>query len=281
MTLQRNSTRLEILAHLRATIAAGRPILGAGCSAGLIARSAEAAGADLIIVYSTGKSRLMGLPTTTLGDSNTGTVAMYREIHNVVEHTPIIGGMEMCDPQFLRIGELLDLFQATGFNGIINLPTIADRPKWAAGRSAVGLGLEREYAMVKLARERDYLTLGYALDENHARGLAEAGVDIMVPHAGWTVGGLVGAGKDTRSLEEGAAFVQHIIEISRAIQPDCIFLAHGGPFGTPADTAYLYQQTDAQGFVGASSIERMPVERAVMDVVAGFKNHTLRPSAIR
>jgi len=273
-------TRSVILDNLRKEIAAGRAVLGAGASAGIIARCAEAGGADLIIAYSTGRSRMMGLPTSTLGDSNTETLKMLRELDNVVWHTPIIGGMEMADPQYLRVSRLVDAFVNAGFNGLINMPTIADRPIWAKGRSAVGLGLEREAQVVENARERDVLTLGYALSVDHTKLLVNAGLDILVPHAGWTAGGDLGAGPDARGLQDAAEFVQQLTEVGRAINPDIIVLAHGGPFATPEDTVYLYQNTDVQGFIGASSIERIPVERAVTDVVRGFKANTLRQSAV-
>ena len=274
-------TRNIILGNLRQEIAAGHAILGAGASAGIIARCAEAGGADLIIAYSTGRSRLMGLPTTNLGDSNTETLKMLRELDNVVWHTPIIGGMEMADPQYMRVPRLVDAFVAAGFNGLINMPTNADRPVWVKGRSAVGLGLEREAQVVENARQRDLLTLGYALSVEHTKLLVNAGLDILVPHAGWTAGGDLGAGSGARGLQEAAEFIQQLIEVGRAINPDIIVLAHGGPFATPDDTVYMYENTDAQGFIGASSIERIPVERAVTDVVKGFKTNTLRPSAMK
>jgi predicted TIM-barrel enzyme len=273
-------TRDVILGNLRSEISAGRAILGAGCSAGIIAKCAEASGADLIIAYSTGRSRLMGLPTSTLGDSNSETIAMLRELDNVVYHTPIIGGMEMADPQYMRVSRLVDAFENAGFNGLINMPTIADRPRWARGRSAVGLGIEREAEVVSQARERNILTLGYALSREHATLLVEAGVDILVPHAGWTSGGMVGAGTDARNLEEGAAFINDLLDLGRSLNPDLIVLAHGGPFAEPAQTLYLYEHTDVQGFIGASSIERIPVERAVSGVVSDFKSQkTNRPGS--
>lgn len=268
-------TRTDILKAFRDEINAGRPVLGSGCSAGLIAKCAEAGATDFIVAYSTGRSRLMGLPTTDLGDSNTETLKMLPELDNVVESTPIIGGIEFADPRTLRLNRMIDRFVEAGFNGLINMPTQADRPKWVRGRSAVGLGLEREAEGFSLARERDILTLGYALDDDHTRLLVDAGVDVLVPHAGWTAGGLVGAGTDSRGIQEGAEFVQRQLEIGRAINPEVIVLAHGGPFAEPEQTAYLYEQTDAQGFVGASSIERLPVERAVVGTVQGFKAQKL------
>ncbi|MFV0428338.1 MAG: phosphoenolpyruvate hydrolase family protein [Arachnia sp.] len=269
-------TRESILTALRSEISAGDAVLGAGCSAGLIAKCAEAGGADFILVYSTGRSRLMGLPTSDLGNANEETLQRLPELDNVVAHTPIIGGIEFADPRYLKYDTLLDKFEAAGFNGLINMPTQADRPSWVRTRSSVGLGLEREAEGFARAKQRGFLTLGYALDDDHTRLLVSAGVDILVPHAGWTAGGLVGAAEDSsRGLPEAAQFVQRQLEIGRAINPDVLVLAHGGPFAEPEQTRYLYHNTQAQGFIGASSIERLPVERAVMGVVAGFKSQKL------
>src|SRR5688572_26341462 len=116
--------RSEILSRLRRVIAAGQPILGAGSSAGIIAKCAEIGGADLIIVYSTGKSRLMGLPTSRIGDSNAITMQMCDELSNVVGNVPIIAGVEATDPTRLDLYRLLDQFIQHDVSGIINFPTI-------------------------------------------------------------------------------------------------------------------------------------------------------------
>lgn len=272
---ERPFTRAQILERLRATIADGRAIVGAGSSAGIVARAAEAGGADLIIVYSTGKTRLWGLPTTPLLHSNPVTLEMYDEIDNVVDRTPIIGGAHAGDPTYRRLQKLIDAFRTTGYEGIINFPSAGVDPARATMREHVGQGLQHEADLIAMCREQDYFTMGYAYTLEQAKLLAAAGVDVQVAHTGWTAGGDIGRA-DAPSLEQCAEMVQEVIELTWAENPDCIVLAHGGAVATPEDTTYLYEHTDAQGFVGASSIERIPIERAVRETVEEFKNHTIR-----
>lgn len=270
-------TRAAILARLRRMIADKRPIIGAGSSVGIVAKFAEAGGADLIICYSTGRSRIMGLPTTQLGQSNPSTLAMYQEIANVVDHTPIVGGAHAGDPTYRRLPRLIGDFRTTGFDGIINFPSVGLQPEYGATREHVGQGLQQEFAMIRLARDNDYFTMGYAYHLEQARGLANAGVDVQVAHAGWTSGGAQGSDpSNARSREQAAEHTQAIIEVTWKENPECICLAHGGAIAEPEDTAFLYEQTDAQGFVGASSIERIPIERGIYDVVSAFKSTPMR-----
>jgi predicted TIM-barrel enzyme len=272
MADRRPFTRAQILARLRQSLAEGRPIIGAGSSSGLIAKSAEAGGADLIIVYNTGTSRLMGLPTThTMNHANPSTLEMYPEIANVVRHTPIVGGAEAQDPTYVDLDRLVKAYRDTGFDGLINFPTTGPSAARNRDRRSVGLGVERDFEMVRIARSLDYFTCCYGYTEEQTQGLAAAGVDVIVPHAGWTTGGLAGAGASAMSLEAAAEHVQNLIDLARRENPDVICLAHGGPISGPADTRYLYEHTDAQGFLGASSVERIPVETAVINAVKAFK----------
>ena len=264
-------TRRQILERLEKTIDEGKPIIGSGCSAGIIAKCAEIGGADLIIVYSTGKSRLMGLPTTRLGDSNAVTLDMFEEIQNVVKDTPIIAGVGATDPTRMDLKRLLKRFSDTGYSGVINFPTVMVFTGWYRdSREQVSLGASREFEMISLAHDIDLFTMAYVFDSEAARATAEAKVDCIVAHVGGTAGGLVGL--KAKSYPEAAAVVQEIITAAKSINPHVICLAHGGPFATPKDTVYLYEHTDAVGFVGASSIERIPVERAVLQCVKEFKS---------
>jgi predicted TIM-barrel enzyme len=264
-------TRGEILDRLQSEAQAGKPILGAGASMGIVAKCAERAGADLLIAYSTGRSRFMGLPTTPLGDSNTLTLEMFDEIQNVVTATPIIGGIEAVDPRYLRLDRLIDAFQRRGYHGLINFPTIANYAERRAMREDVGLGFSREVSMVRLARERDFFTMVYAYSHDDAAAFADAGADVVVAHVGWTAGGLSGAAGSALTMEIALERVRQILDGALKANPAVIPLAHGGPLSAPEDTQLLYQQTQALGFVGASSIERIPVERAILDTVSEFK----------
>jgi len=272
VTDRRPFTRTQILARLRQSLEAGRPIIGAGSSSGLIARSAEAGGADLIIIYNTGTSRLMGLPTThTMNHANPSTLAMYQEIANVVTATPLIGGAEAQDPTYMDLERLVNDYRATGFDGLINFPTTGPSAARNRDRRSVGLGVERDFEMVRIARDLDYFTCCYGYTEEQTQGLAAAGADVIVAHAGWTTGGLAGAGASAMSLEAACQHVQKMIDLARRENPDVICLAHGGPISGPDDTRYLYDHTDAQGFLGASSVERIPVENALINAVKAFK----------
>ncbi len=275
-------TREEILESLRKTISENRPILGAGCSAGIIAKCAETGGADLIIVYSTGLSRLRGLPTTLYGsmDSNTVTLSMFEELDNVVKHTPIIGGVDASDPTCLDLKRLLKRYIDTGFSGIINYPTMGeygDREptvRYRRERESQGLGWSREIEMMKMAHEMNIFTMAYVYNPDDSQDMAKIPVDIIVAHVGGTGGGMAGYGAAPH--KEAAKLAQEIINSAKTIKRDIVCIAHGGPFSDPKDTKYLYEHTDAAGFVGASSIERLPVEIAVTNTVRDFKNYSLR-----
>ncbi|MEX3953381.1 phosphoenolpyruvate hydrolase family protein [Paraburkholderia sp. EG287A] len=264
-------TRTSIRDGLLRQVAEGRPVLAAGSSCGLVAKCAALGGADLLVVYSTGLSRLMGLPTSRIGDSNARTVELASEIRNVVADVPVIGGVEAWDPLRLDLDALLDRFWQAGFSGVINYPTISTMGEtWRNRRGRVGLGFERELEMISLARRKDIFTMAYVATASDARSMAEAGADCIVPHVGATRGGLAGH----EGGQNIATAVQRINEINSAalaVRDDVILLAHGGAVAEPEDTQEVYRSTKCVGFVGASSIERIPIERAVKAAAEAFK----------
>lgn len=268
----KNFSRSEILSRLAAETAAGRPILGAGTSCGLIAKCAALGGADLLIVYSTGRSRLMGLPTSRIGDSNANTIEMAAEIRNVVWDTPVIGGVEAWDPTRMDLDKLLDDFQAAGFSGVINYPTISTMgDKWRKRRGRVGLGWNRELELIERAVARDIFTMAYVATVQDALDVAERGVDCLVPHVGATGGGLVGHETGTK-VDYEIRQISDIIDAVLAAGHAPIFLCHGGKIAEPRDTQRVYAETRCVGFVGASAIERIPIERAVKSIAEEFKS---------
>jgi predicted TIM-barrel enzyme len=271
-------TRKEILRRLNKTIKERKPIVAAGSSAGIIAKCAELGGADLIMVYSSGRERLRGLQTNIVENSNEETLKMFQEIQNVVQDTPIIGGIHATEPPGSDLGKMIRRFVDTGFSGIINFPTFGffDDRNWRKSREAEGKGFSREIELIRMAHDMNLFTMAYVFFPADARAMAEAGVDVMVAHAGGTAGGLVGFDSIAAPMKEAAALVQKIIRATKKANPDIICLAHGGPIVFPEDTRYIYEHTDAVGFVGASSIERIPVEKAVTGIVEEFKGVGLK-----
>ena len=269
--------RKEILAALNEQTARGNPILAAGSSCGLVAKCAALGGADMLVVYSTGLSRLMGLPTSRIGDSNARTIEMAAEIRNVVSDIPVIGGIEAWDPVRLDLDQLLDKFWAAGYSGVINYPTISTMgDKWRDRRGRVGLGFDREVEMISLARKTNIFSLAYVASVDDAVAMAEAGADCIVPHVGATRGGLAGH-EEGQAIQEAISKINKINDAAKAARPDVILLAHGGAIAEPEDTAEVYRSTDCVGFVGASSIERIPIERAVQAVAKAFKAVPMSP----
>ena len=276
--------RNEILRRLRNTLADGDAIIGAGCSVGIVAKCAELGGADFIVCYSTGLSRIMGLRTTIIGHSNPRTLAMHDEIRNVVKDTPIIAGIEANDQTTYDLNQVIDRFVDQGFDGFINFPTVGNHEHvsdfFVREHDNIGeslgqpWGFAREVELIRLLRQREIFSMCYVFNAEQAGCMAEAGVDALCAHVGGTAGGLIGFPADP--IAESLANAQRIMEGAWQVEPNVICLAHGGPFAEPEDTKTLYEQTDAQGFVGASSIERIPIEKAVMGAVKAFKDHKIR-----
>jgi len=277
--------RAEILSRLRRETSDKRPILGAGCSAGIIAKCAELGKADLIIVYSTGRTRMMGLPTTMItGVSNQITLEMADELTNVVKATPIVAGIEANDFFCLDLEASLRRFLDKGFSGGINFPTVGLYENLLEGGMALrkyteamasGYGVEswgwrREVEMIRILHAWDVFTMSYIFTPADAVAMVEAGVDVVCVHVGPSMGGLTGYEplEDVGKLLEKA---QDVMKAATGARSDVICLIHGGPFSDPENTRVVYEETDALGFVAASAVERIPVERAVVAVCNDYK----------
>lgn len=277
--------RQEILKRLRKEIEEKRPILGAGCSAGIIAKCAEIGKADLIIVYSTGKTRMMGLPTTMItGDSNPITLGMVDELLNVTKNTPIIAGIEANDIFCLDQEASIKRFIDKGFSGVINFPTVGIYENLIEGGMALrkfteilapGYGVKhwgwsREVEMMSILHNWDIFTMSYVFTPSDAVDMVKAGVDVICVHSGPSMGGLTGFAplEDTEKLLSKA---QDVIKASKGENPDVICLIHGGPFYDPESTRIIYEKTDASGFVAASAVERVPVEKAIVTTCQEYK----------
>jgi predicted TIM-barrel enzyme len=275
-------TREHVLARLSAQTAAGQPIVGAGAGTGISAKFAEAGGADLIIIYNSGRYRMAGhgslAGVLAFGDANQIVQDMgEREVLPVVREAPVVAGVMGTDPM-RQMPVLLRRLDELGFSGINNFPTVGlIDGRFRMELERTNMGFDREVAMIRQAGERGFFTIVYVFNPDEARAMAEAGADCLIAHMGLTVGGSIGLERqDAMQLEDAPAAVQAIGESGWRVKKDAILLCHGGPIAEPEDAAYVLARCDAVGFVGASSMERLPVERALTEQTRRFKAVPLR-----
>src|SRR6201993_2456304 len=273
-------TREQCLQRLRAQVAAGRPIIGGGAGTGLSAKCAEAGGIDLIIIYNSGRFRMAGRGSLSgmmpYGDANQIVMEMAREVLPVVQNTPVLAGVCGTDP--FRIMKLfLREVQSAGFSGVQNFPTVGlIDGLYRQNLEETGMGFGLEVDMIREAHEMDLLTTPYCFNADHATAMARAGADIVVAHLGLTTKGSIGA-TTAVTLENAPARVQEIADAARSVNRDVIVLCHGGPISEPRDAEYVLHRTEGvHGFYGASSMERLPVEKAITETMKAYKAIRLR-----
>ncbi len=271
--------REEVRQKLEMEINNGRPIVAAGAGIGLSAKFAEAGGADLIIIYNSGLYRMDGLPSIAgympFGDANAMVLEMgLRHILPIVQKVPVIAGV--CAYDLTRDMEIfLKELRRAGFAGIINFPTVGRIDgEFRQSMEDLGMSYRREAEVIALAGSLDLFTLAYVFNPEEAKLMAQSDVDAVVAHMKTTTGGTVGA-KRAMSLEEAAQRCSAIFAAAQSIKKKVICLAHGGPIEGPEATEYIYRHTQAVGFVGASSIERIPVEKAIQETTQMFKAQKL------
>jgi predicted TIM-barrel enzyme len=276
-------TREEALAALRGQIAAGRPVIGAGAGTGLSAKCAQDGGADLIIIYNSGRYRMAGRGSLAgmmpYGDANAIVMDMAREVLPVARRTPVLAGVCGTDP-FRLMPQFLEEVKRAGFTGVQNFPTVGlIDGTFRTGLEETGMGYGLEAEMIGIAHELDLLTAPYVFTEDEARAMADAGADVLVPHMGLTTGGAIGA-RTGMTLDEAVGRVQALADAARAVNPDIICLCHGGPIAEPDDARYVLQRTTGiVGFFGASSMERLPTEVAMTENMRRFKSIAIEESA--
>jgi predicted TIM-barrel enzyme len=271
--------RDELIGRLRAKVRAGKAVIGAGAGTGLSAKCAEAGGADLIIIYNSGRYRMAGRGSLAglmpYGDANAIVVEMAGEVLPVVKDVPVLAGVCGTDP-FRLMPRFLDELAAIGFAGVQNFPTVGlIDGVFRQNLEETGMSFDAEVEMIRLAAERGLITCPYVFDPEQASRMAEAGADVLVPHMGLTTSGTIGA-RTALTLDEAVQRVQAMRDAAVAVSPDILVLCHGGPIAEPADAGYvLARTTGVCGFFGASSMERLPVERALTAQVRAFTELTI------
>ena len=267
--------RRALIDRFQGMLRRGEPIIGGGAGTGLSAKCEEAGGIDLIVIYNSGRYRMAGRGSLAgllaYGNANDIVVEMAREVLPVVRKTPVLAGVNGTDP-FCLFGPFLDQLKSLGFSGVQNFPTVGlFDGSFRANLEETGMGYALEVDMIRLAHDKDMLTTPYVFSAEDAQAMARAGADIIVCHLGLTTGGAIGAGMALR-LEQCPALVDQWAEAALRLRRDIIILVHGGPVAEPADAEFILRQTkNCHGFYGASSMERLPTERALTEQTRRFK----------
>ena len=268
-------TRSEIIAKFKEEVKNGKILVGVGAGTGITAKSSEAGGADMLIIYNSGRYRMAGRGSLagllSYGDANQIVVEMGAEVLPVVKHTPVLAGVCGTDP-FRVMDVYLRQLKAQGFNGVQNFPTVGlIDGVFRQNLEETGMGYGLEVEMIRKAHELDMLTCPYVFDPEQAKAMAEAGADILVAHMGLTTKGTIGA-KTALTLDDCVDKIKAIIAAGRSVRPDIMVICHGGPIAEPDDAAYIIHKIpEIDGFFGASSIERFAAERGIKAQAAAFK----------
>ncbi len=269
-------SRQECLRRLRAQLAQGSPIIGAGAGTGISAKFAERGGVDLIVIYNSGRYRMAGRGSAAgmmpYGDANAIVVDMAKEVLPIVRDTPVLAGVCGTDP-FRMMRVFLPELRAMGFDGVQNFPTVGlIDGQFRQILEETGMGIQLEVDMIATAHGLDLLTCPYVFDRDTAAAFAGAGADVVVAHVNTTVAGSIGVKTAAMSLDEAVHRIQEMHDAAKAVNPDVLVLCHGGPIAEPADARYVLQRTKGvAGFFGASSIERLATERAIEAQAKAFK----------
>lgn len=269
-------TRSEILTQFRNEVSQGRILLGVGAGTGITAKMSEAGGADMLIIYNSGRFRMAGRGSLSgllsYGDANQIVVEMGAEVLPVVNNTPVLAGVCGTDP-FRIMDIFLKQLKDMGFNGVQNFPTVGlIDGVFRQNLEETGMGYGLEVEMIRQAHELDMLTCPYVFDPEQAAAMAEAGADILVAHMGLTTKGSIGA-KTALTLDDCVVKIKAIIEAGKKVRPDIMVICHGGPIAEPEDARYVIERTDGiDGFFGASSIERFAAEVGMKQQTAAFKS---------
>lgn len=267
-------TRTQILKRLHEKVARGQAIVGGGAGTGISAKCEEAGGIDLIVIYNSGRFRMAGRGSLAglmpYGNANQIVREMGHEVLTAVDRVPVLAGVCATDPFLLREPFLLEL-KSMGFAGIQNFPTVGlIDGTFRQNLEETGMGFQTEIECIAAARQVDLLTTPYAFDPDQAAAMTRAGADIVVAHMGLTTSGSIGA-RTALTLEQCVPRLKDMALAARRERSDVLVLCHGGPIAEPDDAAIILGQVpELAGFYGASSMERLPTERAITAQTRAF-----------
>lgn len=268
-------SRDELRSRFQDMVRTRQPIIGGGAGTGLSATCEEAGGIDLIVIYNSGRYRMAGRGSLSgllaYGNANDIVMEMAKEVLPVVHKTPVLAGINGTDP-FCFFDTFLNEVAVAGFSGVQNFPTVGlIDGVFRQNLEETGMSYAQEVELIRLAHEKNLFTTPYVFDPQQAEAMAQAGADIVVAHMGLTTGGAIGA-ETALTLDGCVSRIDAIAEAALSVRTDVIVLCHGGPIAEPADAAWVLQRArHCHGFYGASSMERLPTERAITRQTQDFK----------
>jgi predicted TIM-barrel enzyme len=271
-------SRRELVSKVQQMVRERKPIVGGGAGTGLSAKCEEAGGIDLIVIYNSGRYRMAGRGSLSgllaYGNANDVVMEMAKEVLPVVQKTPVLAGVNGTDP-FCVFDSFLDEVAAAGFSGVQNFPTVGlIDGVFRQNLEETGMSYAQEVEMIRLAHDKDLFTTPYVFDPQQAETMARAGADILVAHMGLTSGGAIGA-ETALTLDACVPRIDAIAQAALDVRSDMIVVCHGGPIAEPADAAWVLGKTrHCHGFYGASSMERLPTEKAITRQTHDFKQIT-------
>jgi predicted TIM-barrel enzyme/transcriptional regulator with AAA-type ATPase domain len=249
-------------------------LLGAAIGLGMTARAAAQGGADFLLALNAGRLRVMGAASIAamlpLRDANAFTEDFAsREILGRVA-VPLFFGAAACDPR-LDLGALAARLKAAGYAGLANFPTaIHVDGRFRAALERAGLGFAREVELLKAAKAARLVSLGYAKSREEVGLLVEARVDMLCLNFGWNAGGALGIA-GALALDEAADRARRIFQGVRHAAPDTLCFVEGGPIVSPDDMWRVCSESRADGYIGGSTLDRLPLEMSVMRTTSAFK----------
>jgi predicted TIM-barrel enzyme len=263
------------LPDLRADpIAGDEPLVGAAIGLGMTAEAAERGGADFLLALNAGRYRAMGAASIAamlpLADSNGFTDSFARrEILDRVS-VPVFFGASAFDPQ-LDLVSFMKVIAAAGYHGVANFPTsIHYDGRFRLALEEAGLGFAREVAMLVEGKRAGLPTFGYAKTRHEIERMLDAEVDIICLNFGWNAGGVRGV-EQVYTLDEVAHRARRAVQQIRQVRPETICVVEGGPIVSPEHMYRVCQAAKADGYVGGSTLDRVPLEHSVMQVTSAFK----------
>ena len=255
----------------------GAVLIGAAIGSGIAAVTAERGGADFLLAVNAGRMRNRGAAS----------IASMLPCHDPAALTedflakevlpsvriPVLLGVN-CWGATCSSEAIVERVRALGAAGAVNFPNATlMSPGMRALLGKAGRGAKREVQVLRAVQDAGLLSIYYCGTREHARMAAEAGLDMILLNFGWNVGGI--AGHERRvSLEEVCLVAHEHARIIRRIKPRARILLEGGPIITAEDLGHVARVASIDGYVGGSTLDRLPYEESVMNRIAGYRHAT-------